>query len=90
MADQETFNFGKALDHLEDSKRVARIGWNGKEMYLLLVDGGEWEVSSDQMDERENDLETTGFILLKTAQGKLVPWVPSQDDILAGDWFVVE
>lgn len=90
MAEQEMFNFGKALDHLQDSKRVARSGWNGKGMYILLVDGPEWSVDSDQMDERESDLDTDGFILMRTAKGTLVPWLASQTDILAADWLVVE
>ena len=32
-------NFGKAIKALKEGKRVARSGWNGKEMYLYLADG---------------------------------------------------
>ena len=29
------------------------------------------------------------YILMRTAQGAFVPWLASQTDILADDWFVV-
>ena len=32
-------NFGQALDALKAGQKVARSGWNGKGMYLILVPG---------------------------------------------------
>lgn len=34
-------NFGQALEALKDGKRVARDGWNGKGMWLVLMTPGE-------------------------------------------------
>lgn len=30
-------NFGDAITSLKDGKRVARTGWNGKDMWLTVV-----------------------------------------------------
>lgn len=30
------------------------------------------------------------YIAMKTAQGKVVPWLASQTDMLADDWYIVE
>ena len=35
----ETFDFGEAIRRLKDGKKVARSGWNGKGMWLILVPG---------------------------------------------------
>jgi len=63
---------------LWDGKKLARKGWNGKEMYLEL----------QRPD--ENSKMTLPYIYMKTAQGDLIPWLCSQTDMLAGDWMVVE
>ena len=33
----ESFTFGQALELIKYSKRIARTGWNGKNMFLFLV-----------------------------------------------------
>jgi hypothetical protein len=32
-------DFGKALEELKDGKKVAREGWNGKDMFIYLSKG---------------------------------------------------
>ena len=70
--------FGDAIKSLWDGKRVARSGWNGKDMYLEL----------QRPDEHSK--MTLPYIFMKTVQGDLVPWLASQTDMLSGDWFVVD
>lgn len=85
-------NFGSALDNLKQGKLVARAGWNGKNMFLFLVKGSTFVV------DREPLLSIMGIgtvvqycphIDMKTADGKVVPWLASQTDILAEDWEVI-
>lgn len=38
-------NFGEAIEALKAGKRVARAGWNGKGMFIYLVEGTEVPVS---------------------------------------------
>lgn len=70
----EVFNFSEALDALKSGRRVSRVGWNGKGMYLLLQ-------SPD-----ENSKMTLPYIYMSTVQDDLVPWLASQTDLLAEDW----
>ena len=68
------FDFSTALHYLRSGSRVARAGWNGKNMWIAL-----------QMPTPQS-LMTLPYIYMYTAQGDLVPWLASQTDILAHDW----
>ena len=66
--------FGAAIAHLKEGGRVAREGWNGKNMWLGL-----------QVPDAHSKM-TLPYIYMYTAQGDLVPWLASQTDILSEDW----
>lgn len=74
---------GWAVKQLWHGDRVRRAGWNGKGMYLFLVNRQCWfcEVSS-----AEAGLPNLPFIAMKTAMNEVVPWLCSQTDLLAADW----
>lgn len=65
---------GWAVKQLQNGSRVARAGWNGKNMYLEL-----------QVPD-VNSKMTLPYVYMRTAQGDLVPWLCSQTDLLATDW----
>jgi hypothetical protein len=71
------FRFGHALEHMRAGALVARKGWNGKNMHLAL-----------QFPDEHSKM-TLPYIYMKTVQGDLVPWLASQTDLLAEDWYVV-
>lgn len=71
-------NFGQAIEALKQDKKVAREGWNGKNMYLEL----------QRPDEHSK--MTLPYIYMYTALGDYVPWVASQTDTLSEDWTIVE
>ena len=76
-------DFGEALEWLRAGERVSRAGWNGKGMSLLRADGGTFRAGGFVMGELEP------HIVMHTADGKFVPWLASQSDVLATDWMVV-
>lgn len=78
--------FSEALKELEAGERITRSGWNGKGMWLIFVNSGEWDVDAYL---RFNSDGMHPFIAMRTADGGLVPWLASQTDILAKDWEVV-
>ncbi|MFC1088020.1 DUF2829 domain-containing protein [Pasteurella multocida] len=78
-------NFGEAVQALKGGKTVCRSGWNGKGMFLFLVKGQEIDVKT----QHGGELEWCDFIVMKTADNKLVPWLASQTDVLATDWQVL-
>lgn len=92
----ETFDFGTAIKHLKDGKKVQRAGWNGKGMYLWLLPGTEvkkeWvkdPLLLSVFGERDT-LNCLGTIRMLTATGEvLTGWLASQTDMLAEDWSLV-
>lgn len=80
-------NFGKAITALKQGQKVARAGWNGKGMFLFLVQANAWDFETDVSG--VDGLSTSGFICMKTADNKLVPWLASQSDVLVEDWVIV-
>ena len=80
-------DFGEAIRSLKEGKKVAREGWNGKGMYLFLSPSLGCKMQKQQTGESINDLQP--FIVMKTADGTLVPWLASQTDVLAEDWIMV-
>lgn len=75
---EELHDFGYALAWLKSGLKVSRRGWNGKNMWLAL-----------QIPD-ENSKMTLPYVYMKTVQGDLVPWLASQTDILANDWYTPE
>jgi len=85
---QENYDFGIAIRLLKDGLKVARKGWNGKDMCLVLIGEEDYDI----------DLKVVGFVIgsllpwigMRTADNKLIPWLASQTDILAEDWKIVD
>lgn len=77
-------SFGHAIVALKAGRQVARAGWNGKGMWLLLIVENHWETTR-----RLEMLEGLPWIGMKTADNKFVPWLASQTDMLADDWQIV-
>lgn len=84
--------FGHALELLKAGKRVARKGWNGKGMYLLLAESIDFETPA-KMPELAGSVDgqmTLPSIVMKTADDKfIVGWLASQTDMLSNDWIAV-
>lgn len=89
-------DFGMALSLLRNGERVAREGWNGRDMFIFLVPGSTITVVPDRPLGRAmprlvgTQIEYCSHIDMKTADGSLVPWVASQTDLLATDWMMAE
>jgi len=68
------FGFGEAIHVLQRNGKITRDGWNDKGQYVCL-----------QCPD-ENSKMTQPYMYLKNAQGGLIPWIPSQGDVLTYDW----
>ncbi len=82
-------NFGEALETLKAGGLVQRAGWNGKGMFLYLVAGSKFTVSRAPLlgiFPEGTEIDYCPHIDMRTADGKCVPWLASQTDILADDW----
>ena len=78
------FDFAVALRELKEGSKVARSGWNGKGLWLEL-----------QRPNAHSKM-TLPYIFIsypedaQNTPGARVPWLPSQTDLLADDWMIVE
>lgn len=88
--EQTEFSFGRAVELLKQGQRVARKGWNGKGMFLLLVAGASVQeaINSRYGNTQDGGLPVLDAIYMKTADNKLVPWLASQTDMLSEDWVI--
>lgn len=83
------FDFGHALELLNEGHRLRRVGWNGKGMFIFLVPGSVFKVDRPPLlgiYPVGTEVTYHAHIDMKTAQGYVVPWLASQADILAEDW----
>jgi len=91
----DNMNFGQAIEALKVGKRVARTGWNGKGMFLYLVEGSEvTQARCNAMDEmiaKEGKAVIKPHIDMKTADGTFaIGWKPTSIDMFEEDWVIVE
>lgn len=79
------FDFPSAIKALKGGHRVMRKGWNGKGMWLGLC-------VPENKENEESQYKFLPYIVMKTADNGIVPWLANQTDMLAEDWeiFVVE
>jgi hypothetical protein len=84
------YGFSGALVALKQGRRVFREGWNGEGMFLFLVQGSTFNVNRPPhlgIYPEGTEIRYHAHIDMKTAQGDVVPWVASQTDLLADDWY---
>lgn len=94
-------NFGTAIEALKNGYKVAREGWNGKNMFIYLNKGniagdtivtekiGGIHCSLFQIGDKQT-ITRNPNINMKVADGSIVTgWLASQTDMLAEDWTVV-
>ena len=94
--------FGEALEALKEGKKVAREGWNGKGMWLVLMPALQLPPFSSQAPgAKVNDrtakhigvntpLDSQPYIAMWTAAKQWQPgWLASQADMLSEDWLII-
>lgn len=88
--------FGLAIEAVKKGSKIARKGWNGKNMFVVYQKGYPDGISSNKQTAEawginEGDLFIVRpYLQLKTADGSHAMWSPSTSDCLAEDWKIVE
>lgn len=88
----KNFDMRVALYYLRKGKKVARAGWNGKNMFIYYVPAGAYEPYTEIAKELVNEdgkVPYAPYVAMKTVDGTVVPWLCSQTDLLAEDWMIV-
>ena len=87
----DAMNFGLAIEAMKKGERVARKGWNGKDMYVFLAYEADFVTDADISAFDQLEVEVADMLIMKTAQNTFQPgWLASQADMLADDWYIVE
>ena len=79
------FDFSHGLRFLRAGVAIRRAGWNGKGMWLGYCAGSRLTIHGGELA-RYTEAISQPCIVMKTADGKFVPWLASQTDLLAADW----
>lgn len=94
--------FGLAIEAAKMGHKIARKGWNGKGMWVVLMGGMSLPpYNSQEPGKKVNDrtakligedtsLVTLPYFAMWTADKKWLPgWLASQTDMLSDDWQIV-
>ncbi|MEW4371785.1 DUF2829 domain-containing protein [Paenibacillus kandeliae] len=94
--------FGDAIERLKIGMKVAREGWNGKGMWIVLMPALQLPpYSTQEPGAKVNDrtakhigvdtpLDSQPYIAMWNAQQKWQPgWTATQSDMLSEDWVIV-
>lgn len=85
-------SFSLALGFIKRGYKVQRSGWNGKGMFIFLVNGSTFKVNRPPLlgiYPEGTEINYHAHVDMKTADGQIVPWLCSQTDMLAEDWQIV-
>lgn len=86
-------NFSEALELIKQRKKLARTGWNGKGIFIYLVDGSEFEVNRASLNKiypEGTKIKYRPHLDLRAPDGTCGVWTPSNSDLLMEDWEIIE
>lgn len=87
----DNLNFGSVIGFLKHGKKMARAGWLEKEAFVYYVQTHNREPLNDVERSIFGDtVECRAYIALKTNQGDSIPWTPTNNDVIAEDWYVID
>lgn len=87
--------FGEALEAVKNGAKISRSGWNGANQFVIKAGGYSVDEARPGSDYERAGI-TGAFTIaphldLKNAQGVMQPgWAPSQGDLFAEDWVIVQ
>lgn len=86
-------NFSQALDCIKNGLCMKREGWNGKDQFVFLVHGSQFEVNREPLNtifEMGTKVTYRPHIDMKYQDGSVGVWLASMGDIMADDWVSCE
>jgi len=99
----DALSFGHAIEAAKAGQKIARSGWNGKNMFVvymppLNLPPYNTEDTARKVNDRtakwigeDKPLNCQPYFAMYNAQEEWIPgWLASQSDMLANDWCVVD
>ena len=91
----DNLTFGLAIEAMKKGHRVARAGWNGKGMFVVMQKGYPQGIycnaqTAAAFGMKEGELfKCRPYLQLRCADGSHQMWQPSVSDCLEEDWFII-
>lgn len=95
-------DFGKAIIALKQGRAIQRMGWNGKDLFVVKqipasINGDIIpkmqslpQIAKDILMSREKPhIDYTNQMLIINQDGRADSWVPSSSDVFAEDWCII-
>lgn len=92
----ENLSFGEAVLLAKHGHKIAREGWNGKDMFVVYQKGYPAGIACNKQTAEawglnEGDLfKVRPYLQLRCADGTHIMWSPNISDSLSRDWYVLE
>lgn len=85
-----TVTFGEAIEAAKMGKKIARMGWNGKNQYVELASRISYEnPKGEEVNADHKNIGNKALAFVGTS-GVQLGWLASQADMLADDWIIKE
>lgn len=85
--------WGDAIAALKQGQAVARQGWNGRGMFVYLVEANQYPAQTGVAKAyfgAKAKVPYNAYFAIKNVDGTVSTWVPSVNDNLGEDWYVVD
>ena len=82
-------NFSDALQLIKEGNLLTRTGWNGKNMFVFLVQGSKFIVNRAPLTnifEDGTEIQYRPHIDMRYADGTIGVWLASMGDLMSDDW----
>lgn len=99
----QNLSFGAAIEAAKQGNKIARAGWNGKNMFVVYMPPLKLPpYNTQEPGPRVNDrtakfigydtpLDCQPYFAMFNAQKQWIPgWLASQSDMLSNDWLILE
>jgi len=99
----DALSFGLAIEAAKRGAKIARLGWNGKNMFVVYMPALKLPpYNTQEPGLKVNDrtakhigedtlLDCQPYFAMFNAQRQWIPgWIATQSDMLSDDWYVVE
>lgn len=100
--DPQLIDFGEAIKAAKQGKRVTRLGWNGKGLFVFMQVPAEItedivpkmqslpQSVKDEFARRGGSITYSNQMALVNPNNSINGWAPSSSDTLAEDWIILD
>lgn len=93
MNETAMVDFGDALRAIKAGKRIRRLGWNGKGMFVYYVPAASYPVQTDAAKKHYGEnamVPYNPYMAIRNVDNTVSTWVPSVNDCLSTDWLILD